>query len=82
MKLLKVFLVISLMFLSEFAYGKDSDADLVIEKSLEIFGAEEKPRVIFILPEYKPDFLVFQIDKDYLINMEKMIKRDFKKVKK
>ncbi|MCX7770384.1 MAG: hypothetical protein N2202_04810 [Proteobacteria bacterium] len=73
---MKKLIIIFLLFaIPSFAKEKDQ-FDVNIEKSLEIFGAEEKPRIIFVLPEYNIEFRAFKTDKGNLIELEKILERD------
>lgn len=88
MKILKTGLKISILLFIFFNVVKPLSAeekvDIDIEKGLEIFGVEEKPRVLFFLPEYKPDFEPFGMTNDYILKKEEifvndLIKRDIMK---
>ncbi len=76
MNRLKAGLIISCIFIASTAFGRDNNADVVIEKSLEIFGSEERPRIVFVIPEYKPAFKTFEIDIDFLIRQEMFLEKD------
>jgi len=78
MNRLKVGLTISFFLFASTVLGKDDRADIVIEKSLEIFGSEERPRIVFIIPEYKPAFKNFEIDRAFFIRQEMLLEKDIK----
>lgn len=69
-------IILIFFFALSTAYAKeDEKIDINIEKGIEIFGFEERPRIIFILPEYNPDFMVFKVDKD-ILGLEKIVEKD------
>jgi len=82
MNRLKVGFIISCIFLVSTAFGREDKVDVVIEKSLEIFGSEERPRIVFVIPEYKPAFKTFEIDKDFFIRQEIFLEKDIKNNKR
>lgn len=64
------------LLLSSMSGSVYENIDVNIEKSIEIFGADEKPRIIFVLPEYSPEFKVFRTDDRYLLKFEKILEKD------
>lgn len=68
--------IVFIIFLTTIFMKESENIDVNIEKSIEILGIEEKPRIIFILPEYNPEFMVFKADNRYLLRFEKILEKD------
>jgi hypothetical protein len=76
-KIKKIIVIIFIFSFLSNALAKEGDKfDISIEKSLEIFGTEEKPKIIFVLPEYNLEFKVFKTDKRYLLRFDEMLRKD------
>ncbi len=68
-------ILIFLLFLSTINALRNEEIDINIEKGIEIFGFEERPKIIFILPEYNPDFIHFRIDKS-IFGFDRLLEKD------
>lgn len=72
----KIIICLISLILSSTFIVESENVDINIEKSIEIFGTEEKPRIIFLLPEYNPEFKPFKTEKKYLLKLERVLGSD------
>ncbi len=80
MKRLLPGLLISLVFISQ-VWAQEIIYDFDLKKGLEIMGAEERPRVIFLIPELKMPLEKKQINKKFIIK-DNVFEKDFESLVK
>lgn len=75
MKKLCLGLIISLFFIGK-ALSQEIIYDFDVKRGLEIMGSEERPRVIFFIPELKMPLEKKEINKRFILK-DNLIEKDF-----